>query len=114
MSASVSGHTEAVNELLAAGANLHSKHTRYFGREARSDLGGMGCIPTIRTTGFGPAAGCAMWFFVVVMHERLTALHGASKRGNTETVMALVAAGVDVCCQDDDGYGRCFASRRHT
>jgi hypothetical protein len=55
-----------------------------------------------------------MWFFVVVMHERLTALHGASKRGNTETVMALVAAGVDVCCQDDDGYGRCFASRRHT
>ncbi len=29
----------------------------------------------------------------------------ASERGHTETAMALVEAGADVHCKDDDGYG---------
>ncbi len=37
---------------------------------------------------------------------RLTALHIASENGHTETAQALVAAGADVHCEDDDGYGR--------
>ncbi len=36
---------------------------------------------------------------------RWTALHWASQDGHTETAMALVEAGVDVHCKDNDGYG---------
>jgi hypothetical protein len=36
---------------------------------------------------------------------RCTALHLASDRGNTKTAMALVKAGTDVHCKDNDGYG---------
>ena len=36
---------------------------------------------------------------------RSTALHYASLNGHTETAMALVKAGADVHCKDDDGYG---------
>ncbi len=37
---------------------------------------------------------------------RRTALHKASENGHTETAQALVAAGADVHCKDDYGYGR--------
>jgi hypothetical protein len=42
---------------------------------------------------------------------RWTALHWASQNGHTETAMALVAAGADVHCKTDTGYGagRCIA-----
>ncbi len=36
---------------------------------------------------------------------RWTALHWASLNGHTETAMALVKAGADVHCKDNDGYG---------
>jgi hypothetical protein len=36
---------------------------------------------------------------------RWTALHSASLDGHTETAMALVEAGADVHCKDNDGYG---------
>ena len=36
---------------------------------------------------------------------RDTALHLASCDGHTETAMALVEAGADVHCKDNDGYG---------
>jgi hypothetical protein len=36
---------------------------------------------------------------------RWTALHLASQEGHTETALALVTAGADVHCQDNDGYG---------
>ncbi len=39
------------------------------------------------------------------VHCRSTALHLASKKGHTETAIALVAAGADVHCEYDDGYG---------
>ncbi len=35
---------------------------------------------------------------------RHTALHIASSNGHTETVKALVAAGADVHCKNNDGY----------
>ncbi len=41
---------------------------------------------------------------------RWTALIYASQDGHTETAMALVKAGADVHCKDDDGYG---SSRLH-
>jgi hypothetical protein len=37
---------------------------------------------------------------------RLTALHDASLNGHTVTAKALVAAGADLQCEDNDGYGR--------
>ena len=37
---------------------------------------------------------------------RWNALDIASENGHTETVKALVAAGADVHCKDDDGYRR--------
>ncbi len=37
---------------------------------------------------------------------RRTALHIASSNGHTETAQALLAAGADVNCEDDDGYDR--------
>jgi hypothetical protein len=37
--------------------------------------------------------------------RRSTALHYASLNGHTETAMALVKAGADVHCKDNDGYG---------
>ncbi len=40
------------------------------------------------------------------MSCRHTALHIASENGHTETVKALVAAGADVHCKDDDGCDR--------
>ncbi len=36
---------------------------------------------------------------------RRTALHLASQDGHTETATALVKAGADVRCKDNDGYG---------
>ncbi len=41
---------------------------------------------------------------------RRTALHWASQKGHTETGMALIKAGADVRCKDNDGYG---CSRLH-
>ncbi len=43
--------------------------------------------------------------------RRWTALHWASKEGHTETLKALVVAGADVHCEENDGYGagRCMA-----
>ena len=42
--------------------------------------------------------------------RRWTALHWASQIGHTETVMGLLAAGADVHCNTDTGYGagRCI------
>jgi hypothetical protein len=40
---------------------------------------------------------------------RETALHLALQGGHTETALALVEAGVDVHCQDTDGYGLLLA-----
>ncbi len=37
---------------------------------------------------------------------RLTALHLASWKGCTVTAKALIAAGADVHCKNNDGYGR--------
>ena len=37
--------------------------------------------------------------------RRWTALHYASQNGHTETAKALVAAGADVHCQAEQGYG---------
>ncbi len=42
---------------------------------------------------------CLIWLC------RLTALHYASVNGHTRTAIALVKAGADVHCQDNDGYG---------
>ncbi len=36
---------------------------------------------------------------------RRTALHLALKRGHTETAVALLKAGADVNCKDNNGYG---------
>ena len=47
----------------------------------------------------GGAAGVPVWLC------SLTPLHYASYKGSTETAMALVKAGADVHCKDDDGYG---------
>ena len=46
--------------------------------------------------------GPAKWAFCVLC--RMTALHDASGTGQTETAMALVAAGADVHSKDNDGY----------
>ncbi len=46
----------------------------------------------------GAAQACACWC-------RRTALHLASFNGHTETAMALVKAGADVHCKENDGYG---------
>jgi hypothetical protein len=36
---------------------------------------------------------------------RMTALHYASSNGHTETALALITAGADMRCKDNDGYG---------
>ncbi len=45
------------------------------------------------------------------MLRRWTALHWASQKGHTETVKLLIAAGADVHCKNNVGYGagRCIA-----
>jgi hypothetical protein len=45
---------------------------------------------------------CLVWLC------RRTALHLASLNGHTETALALVEAGADVHCKDNDGYGSLF------
>ena len=40
-----------------------------------------------------------------------TALHSASSSGHTETAMALIEAGADVHCKDNDGYRLVHTSR---
>jgi hypothetical protein len=44
---------------------------------------------------------------------RCTALHWASHKGHTETAMALLAAGADVHCTNQKGFGagRCIAGQ---
>ncbi len=44
---------------------------------------------------------------------RWTALHRASRNGHKVTAMALVKAGADVHCKDNDGYGFLAASWSH-
>ncbi len=47
-------------------------------------------------------SGVEEWLFWL---SRVTALHYASENGCTETAMALVKAGADVHCKDNEGYG---------
>jgi hypothetical protein len=53
---------------------------------------------TVRPLGAEPQE-CLFWLC------RYTALHNASVNGHTETAMALVKAGADVRCKNNDGYG---------
>ncbi len=48
------------------------------------------------------ALGLKQWLLSLC---RRTALHYASARDYTETAVALVKAGADVHCKDNDGYG---------
>ncbi len=47
----------------------------------------------------GGSAGAPVWL------RRWTALHRASCNGRKEAAVALVKAGADVHCKDNDGYG---------
>ncbi len=61
--------------------------------------------------------GLALWIACAAQGAclpcRRTALQLASHNGHTETAKALVAAGADVHCNDNDGYGagRCMAGQ---
>jgi hypothetical protein len=99
--ASDHGHTETAMALVKAGADVHCKSTNCgygYSRLDRRVAGLSQCItygPSIR----GGALGVPAWLC------RNTALQRASSNGHTETAMALVKAGADVHCKDNDGCG---------
>jgi hypothetical protein len=114
--ASLEGHTETAKAVLAAGADVHRKtDTGYGAGGASGGISRVGRLPTVKA-GEILALKIACAARAHALPCRWTALHWASLKGHTETAMALLAAGADVHCQTEKGYGagRCigqFASR---
>ena len=104
--ASQNAHTETALALVEAGADVHGK--------ANDGCGFSGCIGV--SVGLPRCGGGRSGDSVVELQEwlfwlcRWTALHFASLNGHTETAMALVKAGADVHCKDNDGCGSRAAS----
>ena len=100
--ASANGHTETALALVKAGADVNCK-------EPEVGYGLWGCI--LLSVGLPQCRGGRSVHSGVELQEcllrlcRLTALHYASQNGHTETALALVKAGADVHCTDNDGYG---------
>ncbi len=106
--ASSNGHTETALALVEAGADVHGKNSLGYGSRASSSCRLVSYIAgrTVRPLGVELKE-------VLLWRCRSTALHCASQNGITETALALVKAGANVHCMDNNGYGRQAASWCH-
>jgi hypothetical protein len=115
--ASQNGHTETAKALVAVGADVHCKAEEGYG--AGRCIGQFASRPLAEGEGGERAWLCRLLARHGLRHElcawlcRWTALHYASRNGHTETAKALLAAGADVRCETEKGYGagRCRALR---
>jgi hypothetical protein len=99
--ASHNGHTETAMALVKAGADVHSKDNDGCGfRRLHRRVAGLSQCGGGRSVDSG--VGLQEWLRRLC---RGTAVHWASQNGHTETAMALVKAGADVHCKDNNGYG---------
>jgi hypothetical protein len=98
--AATKGDTKTVVALLARGADVHCKTNDGYGFSRLPP--GVVLLATMRGGRSVHPGGLLEWLF---SRCRKTVLHWASLNGHTETAMALVKAGADVRCKDNDGYG---------
>jgi hypothetical protein len=94
-------HPETAIALLKAGADVHCKDNDGYGfPRLHPRVGGLPQFGGGRSVHSGvEVQQCLVWLC------RSTALHRASLKGHTNTALALVKAGVDVHCKDNNGYG---------
>ncbi len=107
LDAAQNGDTAAAHQLVTdQGADMRSKNELRYGA---------GCMTGQLASGRSPEglgfADCLRGNGACAWLRRWTALHLASQEGHTKKAKALVAAGADVHCKDNDGYGagRCIA-----
>ncbi len=99
--ASLKGHTETAMALVKAGADVDCKDNDGCGfRRLHRRVAGLSQCGGGRS--IDSELGLQEWLRRLC---RGTAVHWASQNGHTETAMALVKAGADVHCKDNDGYG---------